>query len=144
MPRVFHFADFFQQPLHHIALVVNRKLHRDAGKILEKNRRSGENVLLMLHVSPDHLVTMTAVHGKNQQQQEIGNQQRKVEPLQMMHAGESIVKKRMYELIRRTSYDHGRSPNEPKTLNRFAVLQFVLNILAHLIHSSLDCTFTYT
>ncbi len=90
--RVIHLAGFFDQPLHHVALVIQRKLDghaRKRGPALGGIRRQ---VPAVLQILPDHLEAVAAVKGKDDQDGEIGNQQRPIEKLQLMHAVEGVIK----------------------------------------------------
>ena len=59
--RVFHLADFFKQPFHHIALVIERKLNGHARKLGPGRHRFRRDVPSVFHILPYHLQPVTAV-----------------------------------------------------------------------------------
>ncbi len=94
LARVLHLADFFEQPLHHVALVIQRKLDGHVRKLGEARGGLGRAIALVLEILPDHLEAVAAVKRKNNQDREIGNQQRPIEKLQTMNARKGIVEQR--------------------------------------------------
>ncbi len=61
LARVLHLAGLFEQPLHHVALVIERKLDGHARELGPAFGRSGRHVATVLQILPDHLETMATV-----------------------------------------------------------------------------------
>ena len=66
------------------------------GSVCKLCGRLGRHILAMLEVAPDHFVAVTAVAGKDDEQQEVRRQQRPIEKIEAMHSGESIIEERLY------------------------------------------------
>src|ERR1700730_10721317 len=102
MLRILHLDYFFDQPLHDVALVIDRKLNRDGREHLPLSGRLRGASLLLPEIAPDHFITVTSITGKNQQDEEIRDQERPIKKVEAVEARESVVKNRLYELIRRS------------------------------------------
>ena len=89
----------FDQPLHHVPLVVERKLNGDRRKLREAHRRLASGLLAVLEIGADHLVAVQAVHREDRQDGEIRDQHRPVEPGQLMDAGERSLGKHLREAL---------------------------------------------
>ncbi len=61
LARIFHLAGLFDQPLHHVALVIEWKLDGHARKLGPALGRLGRQIATVLQILPDHLETMAAV-----------------------------------------------------------------------------------
>ncbi len=61
LARVLHLAGLFDQPLHHVALVIQRKLDGHARKRGPALHRFRRQVAAVLPVLPDHLEAVAAV-----------------------------------------------------------------------------------
>ncbi len=68
--RVIELRDGLDEALDHVALVVDRELHRDPRPLRDFRRRSG-NILAMLEEVVDEDVAMNSVHRQNHHHQEI-------------------------------------------------------------------------
>ena len=91
--------DFFDQPLHHVALVIERQLDGHARELARTLGRLGAPDAAVLEVLADHLEAVAAVKRKDDQDREIRNQQRPIEKFKMMNAGKGVVKERAHQLI---------------------------------------------
>ncbi len=69
--RVLHLRGFVDQPLHHIALVVKRKLDGDARKFRKAQRWFTRRFPAILEIGVDDFVAMQAVEGQNTQHAEV-------------------------------------------------------------------------
>ena len=89
--RVLDFRHFIDQALDDVALVVNRQLDGHRRQLRKTYPRIFRGVLPVLEISTDDIVAMQAVDGENGKRSEIGDEQRPIEPIQLMDAGERLV-----------------------------------------------------
>ncbi len=102
LARIIDFGGFLKQALHHVTLVVNRKLHGHARKGFEAAGGLAGEALAMLHVPADHGVAMQTVAGQHHENAEVRDQHRPVEQRQVMNALKSVVGERVRDLPART------------------------------------------
>ena len=88
---VVHLDDFFDQALHHVALVEKRQLNGDAGQLVEAFRRLGGLLLFVLEIGADDIVAVQAVDGEDDEDGEVGDEHRPIEPRQLMNSSERVV-----------------------------------------------------
>ncbi len=97
--RIIHLDGLFDQPLHHVALVVQRQLYGDAGEGIEAACGFPGSVLLMLEIRANDIVPMQAVDRENGQHGEVGNQHRPIEPGQLVNSGKGIVQEALNQAV---------------------------------------------
>ena len=95
---VFDARDRFQQALHHVALVVNRKLNGDARQRL-KLPLGLRRLAAILHVEINQAIAMNAVDRKDDQDREVRNQDGKVKGIGLIDAAKRILVKDLVEIL---------------------------------------------
>ncbi len=86
-------ADRVQQAVHHILLIKNRQLNGDARQVVETGRRLSGLFVLVFVIKIDQPVAVRAVGRQNNQHNEIRNQQRQVEGVDLVEPLECLVQK---------------------------------------------------
>ena len=89
----------FDQPLHHVALVVKRKLDGHRRQLFEALRRPGSGLLPVLEIRADDLVAVDAVNREDDQNREVGDQHGPVEPRHLVDAGEGVVEQAPHQTV---------------------------------------------
>src|SRR5450432_2929756 len=89
--RVFDLHRLIDQPFQHIAFVVERQLDGDSGQFRESLRWAGRRFLSMFEIGVDRVETVHPVYRKDAQNAEIGDQDRPVEPRQLMNTSKGVI-----------------------------------------------------
>src|ERR1017187_6141095 len=125
--RIFEAADRVKQPFHDVLLVKNGQLHGDARQVFGVKMRCGFRrlVLFVLVIKIDQPVAVSSVCRQNNQHDEIGNQQRQVERVDLVETLKSLVQKVLAQIGPKAfggkDQDHsqrGRSGHQIHELNR--------------------------
>ena len=87
---ILHPDYFVDQPLQHVALIVEGQLYRDGRQFLERNGRASR-LFTVFEVGEDGIESMKSVNGKDGQNAEIRNEKRPIEPPKTVNSSESIV-----------------------------------------------------
>ena len=92
-PRIVEPADGVEQPVYHVLLVKDRQLHGDPWQVIEIEMRRGFRrlVLFVLVIKIDQPVAVPAVGRQDDEDDEIGNQQRQIECVDLVETLESLV-----------------------------------------------------
>ena len=90
LARIIESRDGFDQPLDHVALVVDRQLHGNLGPVGDFGRRAG-NILAILEIVVDQRVAMQPVHGQNHQHEEIRHHDGEVERVRLIETAEGGI-----------------------------------------------------
>ena len=77
VPRIVQLADRVDQPVGDVHLVVNRQLNSDARQLVEGSERFWL-VSLVLHVQVHQVVPVPSIHGQNNQNEEIGRENQRL------------------------------------------------------------------
>ncbi len=96
--RIFDLGDFIYEPLHYVTLVIYRKLDSHRRQLLKARGRMIHGFLAMLEIGADHVVPVQAVHREYRQNGEVRNQQRPVEPAQLVDTGERGIEQALCEV----------------------------------------------
>src|SRR6266852_19421 len=93
--RIVEPAHGVEEPVHHILLVKDRQLYGDARQIieLEMSRWFRRLVLLVLVIKIDHPVAVRAIRSQDDQDDEIGDQQRQIKGIDLVKPLKSFVQK---------------------------------------------------
>ncbi len=89
LARIIERGNRFHQTLDHVTLVVNRKLHGDAGPRSNFRRRPGDALAIFVIVV-DQRIAMNAVHRQNGHDEEVRQHDHEVESVQLVKAAEGI------------------------------------------------------
>ena len=86
-------ANGIEQTIDDVLLVIDRQLHRDARQVsvAEQRRRFCRLPLFVLVIKVDHPVAVRAVSRQNDQNDEVGNQQRQVEGINLVEPLKCLV-----------------------------------------------------
>ena len=90
LARVIELRDGLDQPLDHVALVVDRELDRHLGPDGDFGRRPG-NILAILEIVVDQRVAMHAVHRQNCHHEEVRQHDGEVESVRLIEAAEGRI-----------------------------------------------------
>jgi hypothetical protein len=110
--RVLHLANGIDEAVDDELLVEDRKLDGHAREFVEARRGLGDLVLAIAVVHPHELVTVEAVGGKDNENDEVGNQEHQVETVDLVEALECFVEEMSAEVVaesaRRGCHRQGR------------------------------------
>ena len=97
LARIVEPADGVEQPIYHVLLVEDRQLHSDPWQVIEIEMRRGFGrlVLFVLVIKIDQPVPVPAVGRQDDEDDEIGNQQRQVERVDLIEPLECLVQEMM-------------------------------------------------
>ena len=88
LARIIESRDGFDQPLDHVALVVNRELNRHQRPAFDGRRLAG-NVLPILEIAVDEPVAMQSERREDHQHGEIGNHDGEIERIGLIETAET-------------------------------------------------------
>jgi hypothetical protein len=115
--RVLQAADGIQQPLYHELLIEDRKLYRHPGQLFKSLRWFSRTVFSVLVIEVYQHIAVHAVRCQQNQDNEVGNQQRRIERIGVIEALEGLVKKVLPEILTEAARDckEGKGRNERAT-----------------------------
>ena len=91
VPGIVDLACFLDKALYDVLLVVNRELDGNPGQIRESLSGMGPQRLAVFPIPADHFIAMQPVTGKDDEDGEVGDEDRPVEENQMMDTREGVV-----------------------------------------------------
>lgn len=99
--RVFNFHHFVDEALQNIALVIEGKLNGDGRQLLKAQPRFGNRLFSMFEIGSNHLEPVHPIDRKDAEKSKIRNENRPVEPTQVVNTGEGIVEQAAGQLVQR-------------------------------------------
>ena len=99
LARILHLADAIDQAVNDVLFVEDRQLDGDLRQLLEMRFRIGDSILAMLVIEIDELIAVHSVRGQEDQDNEVRNEQRRIEGVGLIQPLEGRIEKMRLQVM---------------------------------------------